>query len=564
MAFIDRESIKSLHIPDILEMIKPFSEVGRRLKSSVKPFTPGKEDELRAEYQKVRSLMHVIKSSKEFTLLLSASLTKIDNIRQTFLKAGSITALELSDLYEIKNFLFYYEKIRFCMEKHRLTNIVRFIPFEELYLYLDPEEQRIPTFHISSKYSENLKTLRIKLFEVNGKITYVEQKRLEQAKKELELHVIEKQIVVSRQNKKLLQKLETSPWFTLSEENFANITFVFRQPEEVIKLERELNNLRQKIEEEEIQIRTKITAQIAEKSNELVTALNEIAKLDYLVAKAIFGCEIDGAIPGINRIRESTDKKRRAKKSPEVVISLSKVINLYIKKQLDIQRMEYHPVDINFSEKINIITGANMAGKSTVLQTMGQLFYLTAYAIPLPCQKANLPLVDFVFYSSDTESSYRTDLSSFASELIAINNAVKQTGIGLFLIDEFARGTNPQEGESFARAILEVFVDIKAIVISATHFTTPSHISQAAHFRIIGLTKDDYEKLKKTLSPGDPSKKDDLKNRIQELHRYMNYQLESVETSNIPPRAALMIAEILGIDESIIEKAKSYLKGKHH
>jgi dsDNA-specific endonuclease/ATPase MutS2 len=148
-----------------------------------------------------------------------------------------------------------------------------------------------------------------------------------------------------------------------------------------------------------------------------------------------------------------------------------------------------------------------MAGKSTVLQTLGQVFYLSAFAIPLPCQKAHLPLVDFVFFSSDTESSIRTDLSSFASELIAINTAVKQPGIGLFLIDEFARGTNPQEGESFARAILEFFIDRKGIVVSATHFTTPSYIIQAAHYRIIGLTKNDYEKLKNTLSPYDPTKK---------------------------------------------------------
>lgn len=564
MAFIDRESNKSLRIPEIMEMIRPFSEVGRRLKSSVKNYAPGKEDELRAEYQKIRSLMHIIKTNKEFTLTVSSSLSKIENIKQTFVRATTTQTLELTEIYEIKNFLYYYEKIRMLMEKNRLTNIVRLLPFNDLYLYLDPEEQKIPTFHISSRYSDLLASLRVKHFEINNKINYLDKKGLEQAKQELELHSVEKQIVVSRQNKKLLNKLENTQWFTVSEENFANITYVYRQSEEVMKLERELNSLRHKIEEEELKIRTTITAQIAEKSNELISTLNEIAKLDYLIARSIFGCEIDGTIPSINRIREVSDRSHRPTKSSQVVITFSRVCNLYIKKQLDLHNMEYQPLDINFSERINIITGANMAGKSTVLQTIGQLFCMTAYAIPLPCQKAHLPLVDFVFFSSDTESSFRTDLSSFASELIAINNAVKQPGVGLFLIDEFARGTNPQEGESFARAILEVFVDKKAVVVSATHFSTPSHIRQAAHFRIIGLTKNDYEKLKKTLSPYDPGKKDDLKSRIQELHKYMNYQLESVETSNIPPRAALIIAEILGIDEEIIERAKGFMKGKHH
>jgi hypothetical protein len=44
----------------------------------------------------------------------------------------------------------------------------------------------------------------------------------------------------------------------------------------------------------------------------------------------------------------------------------------------------------------------------------------------------------------------------------------------------------------------------------------------------------------------------------------MKYQLEPVEASNIPTRAALMIAEILGVNNDIIQKAKSYMKGKHH
>jgi len=506
--------------------------------------------------------MQVLKSHREFRLTVTFSLSRIENIRQSFVKATTTELLELNELYEIKNFLYHYEKIRDALLRHNLKDLVRLIPFESLFRLLDPEEQRIPTFHISSRYSETLAALRLKLFELNGKMRYMEQKSLEQAQKELELRTAERQIVVSRQNKRLVQKLDESQWYALSDENFANLTFVFRPPEEIIRLEREQNSLRHKIEEEELKVRKELSREIGERGNDLITALSEIARLDYLIARALFGCEINGIIPTIFTLRSDKTEPPLGVKSTSPVISLQGAVNLFIKKELESEKLEYQAVDIHFNDRINIITGANMAGKSTLLKTIGQLFYLAAHAIPLPCRKAELPLLDFIFFSSDSESSFRTDLSSFASELISINNAVKQPGRGLFLIDEFARGTNPLEGESFARAILELLIERRGIAVSATHFSSPSLISRAAHYRVIGLSRNDYQKLKKTLSPDEQGGKDDLKKRIQVLHRYMNYQLESVETSNIPPRAALMIAEVLGVDREIIDKVKSFMKGK--
>jgi dsDNA-specific endonuclease/ATPase MutS2 len=561
MEFINRESLKSLNIPEITEKIRPCSEVGKRLKGAAKPFLTGKEEELREEYARIRTLMEKITEQRSFYPALSASLAKIENIRQTFKKAVETEILEPTDIFEIKSFLYYYERIRGQLEKYQLRQLVKLDSFSELYNYLDPENQNVPTFQISSKYSPRLGSLRIKFSELRNRIRLLENDCLELAKKDLELNSIEKQVVVSRLDKKMRQKLDFSEWFTLSEENFANITFSFRQPEEIIRLEGELSVLKQKIEEAELVVRREITAKIARRGHDLITGLNEIAKLDYLVARADFGCRIGGIIPEIREAKELQDGL------PESEIKFLRSVNLFIKEQLSLCKIDYQPVDIDFRNKLNIITGANMAGKSTILKTAGQLFLLAAYAIPLPCKEGKLPLVDFIFYSSDNETSNRTDLSSFASELIGLKNALKKPGKGLFLIDEFARGTNPQEGEAFARAVLEVFIDRNSLVVSATHFSSPSQIAQAGHYRVTGLTKNDYAKLQETFKPFAPEKtqdetadREDLKKRLQELHKYMNYQIESVESSNIPPRTALMIAEVLGVDEEIIRKVKKSMK----
>lgn len=587
--FIDRESYKSLHLPAILEMVRPYSEVGKRLKTTAKPYTPGNEIQLEEEYRKIQSLMSLLQEKRDSLPTLSASLSKVENIRQTFVRASEIERLELSEIYEIKSFIFYSERIRSYLCNNNLERIVKLNPLQDLFSYLDPEEQQAPVFHISSKYSNTLFSLRQKLTELNTSIINGENKNLRLAKEELGLQTIEKQIVVSRRNRALLQKLENSPWFTLAEENFANLTFTFRNSEEIIELSREQSILKQKIVKEELVVRKKITSRIAEQTEKLLSALTELAKLDYLLARAVFGHEINGIIPKITELLPHNLRDTQNPPGKKTGFIIKKAVNLPVRKLLDQSDLSYQPVDFQFRNKINVITGANMAGKSTILKTIGQFFYLAAHAIPLPCQAAEVPLIDFLFFSSDTDSSNRTDLSSFASELIALNRALEKSGRGLFLIDEFARGTNPREGESFARAILESFLPKNAIVISATHFTKPSYITEAAHFRVIGLSNEDYEELKRTLAPQDDAtsdiprsqliiqkknvpdsvsntkerypedKEEDLKKRLQELHKHMNYQLEHVEASNVPPRAALMIAEILGIDEDLLCRVRRYL-----
>jgi DNA mismatch repair protein MutS2 len=555
MSFIDRESLKALNIQEITDMIKPCSSLGKKLKSSVKPFTVGKEDELRTEYRKIGKLSSVIKSVKDFRVKLTTALGKIDNIHNSVSGLNNTKELDIQELFEIKHFLFYYIRIADSLQENGLEDLVKLESFGEFFRLLDPEGQNSPVFHVSNKYSEKLARLRAKYFETVNRVKNLTESSLEQAKQELNLSSIEKQVTVSRGNKKQIKIFSDSPWFALSSENFANITFVFRQTEPIIKLEKEISELKRKIENEELSIRRELTAKLSSIQGALLNALTEIAKLDYLAARAIFGVDNNSVIPTISSGSFPKDKSQL-----QLRVSAQKAVNIVVEKSLKEARLDYQPVDVDFGNRINIITGANMAGKSTILKTLGQFFYMCSHAIPLPCLQADLPLVDFIFFSSATEESHRTDLSSFAAELVAINNAVSKQGRGLFLIDEFARGTNPEEGEAFARAVMESFYDQESIVFSATHFTSLAEIKRAAHYRIVGISQEDYESMKSSLAPYGTTGNVNLRNRIEELHKFMDYSLEEIEPSLAPPQVALMIAEILGIDKELIEKAKSFLR----
>ena len=553
--FIDKGSYKALNIQQIVEQVKPLSELGKRLKQNSKPFSKGREAELRSEYKKVQDLTQGILSNRDFRANLTSALSKIDNIKATISHLSIVDELTIQEFFEIKQFLFYYEKICRNLKITGLTNIVDLYPLAELFELLDPEDQRSPSFHISNKYSERLARFRGDHFELTNRLKKIEQSNYERAKSDLNLKFTGKQVTVSRQNREQLAKLNQSKWFSVADENFANVTFLFRQTDDFISLAEELNRVKMDVEAEESSVRISLTRRIKPYENILLQALNETAKLDYLTARAIFGIENSCVIPKVNCSSEQYQGKDK-----KWFIQLEHAVNLPVKKDLENAKICYQSVNLEFNNRVNIITGANMAGKSTVLKTLGQLFYLFSYAIPLPCAKAEMPTIDFIFYSSATEESHRTDLSSFASELVAINSAVAKQGEGLYLIDEFARGTNPHEGEAFAQAVIERLLDKSGFVFSATHFSSPSEIRSADHFRIIGLSQEDYDKLKDSLSPYNNATQENLKCRIKELHRYMDYSIEQVEPLLEPPQAALMIAEILGIDKGILDKARSFLK----
>jgi dsDNA-specific endonuclease/ATPase MutS2 len=250
-----------------------------------------------------------------------------------------------------------------------------------------------------------------------------------------------------------------------------------------------------------------------------------------LLAKAIFSRKYNCSIPKLGNNLE-----------------LQQARNLPLQWDLRQRGIELQAIDIELQNKVNIITGTNMAGKTTTLKTIGQVAYLTSCGIPVPCQKAVVPLAEFIFFSGCQQN--RMDLSSFASEVVEINQVLAKPAAGLILIDEFARGTNPEEGEAFSKAVLEAFLAKSSLVVAATHFTAPSQIKQAAHFRIKGITSDNYKQLQQLSN---------LQNRLQELHKFMDYSLKRVAANSQPPKAALVIAEILGIDGKIIDKAKDYL-----
>jgi hypothetical protein len=132
------------------------------------------------------------------------------------------------------------------------------------------------------------------------------------------------------------------------------------------------------------------------------------------------------------------------------------------------------PNDLSLTaeERGVIITGANQAGKTTFLRSVGQIAVLTALGLPVPCVRANLPLYQSIFsHFSEAEDS-STDHGKLKEELLRLKPALLSVDRdSLVLLNELFSSTTAQDAMDMADHTLSMFVDAGARVLCVTHIS---------------------------------------------------------------------------------------------
>jgi len=121
--------------------------------------------------------------------------------------------------------------------------------------------------------------------------------------------------------------------------------------------------------------------------------------------------------------------------------------------------------------KIDIITGSNMAGKSTFLRTIGINAVLALCGAPVCAESLSLSIMTMVSYMR-IKDSLNESTSTFKAELDRLQmllKAVKQEYKVFFLIDEMLRGTNSVDKYLGSKAVIEQLIAQKAVGMVATH-----------------------------------------------------------------------------------------------
>ena len=139
-----------------------------------------------------------------------------------------------------------------------------------------------------------------------------------------------------------------------------------------------------------------------------------------------------------------------------------------------VSKKDYVPNDISMGKDTNIllITGPNMAGKSTYMRQLAIIIIMAQIGSFVPCKSCMIPIFDRIFTrigaSDDLVSGESTFMVEMKEANIAVSNATENS---LILFDELGRGTATYDGMSLAQAILEYIHDkIKAKTLFSTHY----------------------------------------------------------------------------------------------
>jgi len=452
---------------------------------------------------------------------------QLGNIPKAFgTESRSDTPYALHELFLIKEFLFHYGKLQLWSRREALTD--KPLPeLDSVFKVLDPEGSATPVFRLGPAFGATLARIASQRLELEARLEGARQDHFSHAAAKLRIKALDSEFIVPRSDRELCSRLSRGADFVLVSESVANLRFRLADDAATLRLLKRLERLERRRHHAEERVLKRLSRFLSARMPLIRKAFKALEHFSLAFMLADFGWRHDGVVPKLG------GKSVRIKGA----------VNLPLKLHLEAQGRAYQAIDLDFEPRGNLITGPNMGGKSCALQTLGQLVRISQLRVPLPCREASLPRIDNIWLNQD-DSSRGADLSAFGREVVSFTEALRMPGKSLLLLDEFARGTNPAEGEALLCAILRYLKTTGHLVVAATHFSAPALMKELAQYTIVGpkLAEQDA-------SSGPP---DSPEQRLKQLSRQMDYRLKRLARGKVPPHSAIRIATILGLPEAIL------------
>ena len=236
----------------------------------------------------------------------------------------------------------------------------------------------------------------------------------------------------------------------------------FVEPLETIEQNNELVRLFDEEQAEIHRILQEMTRRIGDQAQKICAAAETLAEIELQFAKA--------------RLAEDYNCVPVQLRSPEEKIAV--LINArhpLLERNLKASAKPIIPVTIELEGERRqlIITGPNTGGKTVGLKTMGLLALMAQSGIPIPADRAELPVFDAVLADVGDYQSIEQNLSTFSAHVTNIDFISRTaTANSLVLLDELGSATDPEEGAALAVAIAEHFRRVGCITIISTHHTS--------------------------------------------------------------------------------------------
>lgn len=229
----------------------------------------------------------------------------------------------------------------------------------------------------------------------------------------------------------------------------------------------------------------------------------------------------------------------RPKISKEIKIDIINGRHPVVEESLKKDGDDFTPNDYSMTSDKNIwiMTGPNMAGKSTFLRQTAVIILLNQIGCYVPADKSTLGIFDKIFTRIGASDDLSLGLSTFMTEMVETSRIINEASeSSLVILDELGRGTSSEDGFAIAFSVLEyIATKIKCITLFATHYKD-----------LCDMTKKYKQISNKTLK---------IKEWKDEI--IFNYKvIDGISQGSF----GIHVANLAGINKTITNRAKEVLK----
>ena len=275
----------------------------------------------------------------------------------------------------------------------------------------------------------------------------------------------------------------------------------------------------------EYELFCKIRNQVAQNLKRVQSTAKAIAKLDVLLSFAITSFENRYVRPIVNNSEKIVIKDSRHPVVEELMGD-----SLFVPNDVTLDRSE---------NMIAVITGPNMAGKSTYMREVAITVLMAQIGCFVPASYAEIGIVDSIFTRVGASDDLASGQSTFMIEMMEVAQIMNlATSKSLIVLDEIGRGTSTFDGMSIARAVVEFIADhnkLGAKTLFATHY-----------HELIEL---------ESLLPGVKNYNIAVKKRGDDI-----IFLRRIVRGGTDDSYGIEVAKLAGVPEWIINRAKDILK----
>ena len=333
--------------------------------------------------------------------------------------------------------------------RHTL-DLANAIYFDES-LEVDIREKILNDSEVSDYASDKLYTIRREIRLLNEKI----RARLSEYLTGSEGKYLQDGIVTMRDNRYVLPvraEYKRNIKGFIHDRSASGATF-FIEPEEVLEMNNELRSLAVDEKEEVERILSELSKRTGFIGEELLKDIEILEEIDCAYARAEYAYKLSCVCPEIND---------------------SGIVQIEQGRHPLIDRKKVVPVSLALGKdyRFLLISGPNTGGKTVTLKMVGLFCMMAMCGLFVPAKRAVISVFDEIYCDVGDAQSIEESLSTFSSHITniihIINNANEKS---LVLIDELGGGTDPDEGQALAKAIVSHLLSTGAAGVITTHYT---------------------------------------------------------------------------------------------